>query len=312
MKTKHLKVLISILVLLILVGIAATAQNIVGLLSGEDDNGQADIPNTPLNVYVLDVGQADSIFIELPNGENMLIDAGNNNDGKKICNWLEDTKDVEKITYLIGTHPHEDHIGGLDDVINRFDIGSIYMPLVSDEDTPTTKTYEDVLDAIIENDLSVNRAAAGEGIYSDGNLSLEFIAPIKEDYEGELNNYSAVLRLTYFDSVMLFMGDAEAEVEEEILQNEAVIDADIIKIGHHGSSSSTSKMFLSKVSPSAAIISCGPDNKYGHPTEKTLSKLEAAKIDLYRTDISGTIIIKFDKDGYYIDTDETICLDGGR
>lgn len=271
-----------------------------------------DTINALLTVSVFDVGQADCIYIELPDGKNMLIDAGNNNDGEKISSYLKAKKNVTDISFLVGTHPHEDHIGGLDVIINDFNIGEIYMPQVCEDDTPTTKTYEDVLDAIIAKDYSINAAKAGMNILSSDNLKIDILSPSSDDYNGEMNNYSVVIRMQFYDSVMLFMGDAEAAVEKELISSYNNLNADILKVGHHGSSTSTSNEFLEKVSPATAIISCGKDNKYGHPTQKTLTKLETSKTDIFRTDLLGSIIISFDQEGYAIGSDKNICLDGSK
>lgn len=243
-----------------------------------------------LIVHFLDVGQADSIFIELPNKETMLIDAGNNADDKFVVNYIKNLS-YNKINYVVGTHPHEDHIGGLDTVINTFDIGNIYMPKVEH----TTKTFEDVLLAIKNKNLKIKTAKAGVNIVNNDDLKIDMIAPVNDKYE-DLNNYSAVVKITYKDNSFLFMGDAEKLSEDEIT---ADVKADVIKIGHHGSYTSTSKEFLKKVSPTYVVISVGKDNDYGHPHKETIDLLNKSKVKVYRTDISGTIVIK--SDGYNMD-----------
>jgi len=246
-----------------------------------------------LKVHFLDVGQADSILIELPNKETMLIDAGNNTDDKFVVDYIKNLN-YDKIDYVVGTHPHEDHIGGLDTVINTFKIQNVYMPKVEH----TTKTFKDVLLAVKNKNLKIKTAKAGVNIINNDDLKIDIIAPVNESYE-DLNNYSAVVKITYKDNSFLFMGDAEKLSEDEIIAN---VRADVIKIGHHGSHTSTSEEFLKKASPTYAIISAGKDNEYGHPHEETINLLNKSNIEIYRTDLSGTIVIM--SDGYNINVEE--------
>jgi len=283
MKNK-IKVIIFILCVLIY-GFLKESTLLTNLSNVED----VAVSESLLKVHFIDVGQADSIFIELPNKETMLIDAGNNSDDETVVNYINELN-YDTINYLIGTHPHEDHIGGLDTVIDTFNIQNIYMPKV----VYSTKTYEDVLLAVKNKGLKINNAKAGTNIIDSKNLKIDIIAPAN-DYYVSTNNYSAVVKITYNDKSFLFMGDAENLSEDEITAN---VKADVIKIGHHGSSSSTSNEFLSKVSPSYAIISVGNNNDYGHPHEEIINLLNKSNIKVYRTDLSGTIIIK--SDGYNI------------
>lgn len=233
-----------------------------------------------LRVSFIDVGQGDSEFIELPDGETILIDAGTNETGKNVVEYIKSLGHTS-IDYVIGTHPHEDHIGGLDDVINAFDIGNVYMPKV----TADTQTFEDVLDAVEAKGLTINTAKAGVTIVDADNLCVKMLAPTLESYENT-NDYSAVIKVVYDDTSFLFTGDAEEYSENLITDN---VKADVLKVGHHGSSTSTSSEFLEKVSPSSAVISCGKDNSYGHPHTETIEKLNANSITTYRTDELGTI-----------------------
>ena len=236
-----------------------------------------------LRVSFIDVGQGDSEFIELPNGETLLIDAGTNETGADVVNYIE-SLGYSSIDYVVGTHPHEDHIGGLDDVIRTFDVESVYMPKV----TADTKTFEDVLDAVAEKGLSINTAKAGVSIVDGEDLSVKMLAPVLDEYDNT-NDYSAVIKVVYGDTSFLFTGDAE-EYAESLITGD--VSADVLKVGHHGSSTSTGEAFLQRVSPSYAVISCGLGNSYGHPHTETIEKLGG--IPVFRTDEMGTVVATSD------------------
>lgn len=236
-------------------------------------------------VHYIDVGQGDSILVCLPNGKTVLIDAGNNGDGDVVINYLK-SQGVSKIDAIIGTHPHEDHIGGMDDVINAFSIGSVYMPNC----TTTTKTYKDVIAAIEKKGLTITRAKAGVAINLDSNAKIAIVAPNVDKYSNT-NNYSAVLRLTYGSTALLFTGDAEELSENEMLKKGCDLSANTLKVGHHGSDTATGDAFLAAVDPASAVISVGTGNRYGHPHQSTLDKLKAGKVRLYRTDKNGTVVL---------------------
>ena len=233
-------------------------------------------------VRYLDVGQADSILVQ-SEGINMLIDAGTNSSGQTVVKDLEDLG-VTKIDYLIGTHPHEDHIGGMDDIIKNFDIGIIYMPKIQ----TNTKTFEDVLDAVSEKDLKITSPKKGDE-FEVGGARCEIMTDRIED-TSNLNLSSIVIRMTYGTQSFLFMGDAEKENEETRQWPQTTV----LKVGHHGSSTSSSTQFLNEVQPQISVISVGKDNKYGHPTKTTINKLDKIKTKIYRTDESGTITITSD------------------
>lgn len=247
-------------------------------------------PSEDLKVHFLDVGQGDSIFIELPTNETILIDASIKDASNKIINYLRE-ENVSKIDYVFATHPHSDHIGGMSAVIKTFDIGQIYMPKA----VTTTKTYENLLLTIKDKNLKIKAAKAGNTIIDTDDLKLVVLAPNQDSYES-LNNYSIVLKLTYKEKSFLFMGDAETLSEKEITGD---IQADVLKVGHHGSRTSTSQAFLNKVNPSYAVISVGLNNDYKHPHQEVIDRLEKKNIKIYRTDQNGDII--FTTDGYNID-----------
>lgn len=244
-----------------------------------------------VQVQFLDVGQADCSLITLPNGGHMLIDAGGNATAQDVADYLKG-RGITRLDYVIGTHPHEDHIGGLDVVIENFEIGELYLPRIADDQTPTTKTYEDVLDAAAEKGLRIHAGKGGETLIREEGLTVELLAPNSSRYEG-LNSYSIVAKLTFGECSFLFMGDAEEDSEREILERYAV-SADVLKVGHHGSSTSTCREFLSAVSPRYAVISCGRDNSYGHPHQETVEALKNRSVEVYRTDQDGTVTVDCD------------------
>ena len=238
-----------------------------------------------LKIYFFDVGQADSILIT-HNNENILIDAGTNEMGTTVVKKLQDLG-ITKLNYVIGTHPHEDHIGGLDDVIQNFEIEHIYMPKVQ----TNTKTFEEVLDAVIDKGMKIETPNVGDG-FAIGEVNCEIMqcgTGTKEEQEN-LNLSSIVLRATYKEQSYLFMGDSEKENEQARKWEKS----NVLKVGHHGSSTSTNEEFLKQVSPQIAIISVGKDNNYGHPSDEIIKRLEQEGISIYRTDEKGTIVITSD------------------
>ena len=285
---------------LIIVGIAGilgTNEDFVNTVSdtGEQTNSQNEqqiefVAQEDLLIDFIDVGQADSILVRNQD-KVMLIDAGTNEAGETVVNYLENLG-ITKIDYLIGTHPHADHIGGLDDVINNFDIGQIYMPKIE----TTTKTFEDVLEAIENKKLTVTAPNKGDKIEL-GQAEGEFMTePILD--EDNLNVSSLVLRLEFGNTSYLFMGDAEEENEETIRWPKT----DVLKVGHHGSSTSSSESFLEQVQPKYAIIMAGKDNSYGLPTQETIDKLNNIGCEIYRTDEDGTIQMTSDGNAIEIKT----------
>lgn len=251
-----------------------------------------------LNVYYFDVGQADAILLE-NNNKYMMIDAGNNADGELLVNYMKNLG-VTSLEYLIATHAHEDHIGGLDNVINSFEIEKFYMPDV----ITTTKTFEDVITALENKQVAFETPKIGD-IFVFGGVKFEVLH--LSDDDSDLNDTSIVVRALYGNNSFLFMGDATNNVEKNILNSN--IDSDVLKVGHHGSRYSSSVNFLDKVTPEYAIISVGEENSYNHPHSPTLTKLSDVGAKTYRTDKDGTIVVSSDGDNISVKTVETE-LDG--
>lgn len=242
-----------------------------------------------LKVSYIDVGQADSILIQIPNGKNVLIDAGNNGDATTIVNYLKNLN-ISRLDYVIATHSHEDHIGSMDTVIKTFDIGQIVMP----KESSNTQTFRDVLTAIAGKGLKPIEAKAGVKLDLGSEVYAELLAPNSSGYE-DINDYSAVLRLVYGKNSFLFTGDAETKSESEMLHlGSSKLKVDVLKVGHHGSKTSSTSDFLKLVAPKYAIISVGKGNTYGHPTAEALDRLGSVGATIYRTDESGTIVCESD------------------
>ncbi len=259
----------------------------------EDSYSSYIIEGAKIKVHYIDVGEGDSIFIELPNDMTMLIDAGESNVSSYIAEYIRDLG-YFKIDYLIGTHPHADHIGGMSYIINNFVIGKIYMPKA----ISTSKTYENLLNTIVDNNLKVTTAKVGVSILNIDNLRVDIIAPNSDNYS-DLNNYSAVIKIVYKNKSFLFMGDAERVSEDEIKTD---VSVDVIKVGHHGSDTSSSASFVKKVNAKYAIISVGADNEYNHPSEDVVSRFQSSGAKVYRTDLNGNIIVTSDGDTLEVTT----------
>lgn len=238
-----------------------------------------------LRVDFLNVGQADCALLST-NGHYMVIDGGNNGDADTILSYLEG-QGVEKLDAVVGTHPHEDHIGSLDAIINHFDVDAVYMPKIMH----TSKTFEDVLDAVANKGLKIKSPSPGDTIDFNG-LEIEVLGPQRE-YK-DFNNNSIVLKVNAGETAFLFTGDAEETAEKDILQAGYDLQADVLKVGHHGSSTSSSQAFLQAVKPKYAVISVGVGNSYHHPEEEALQRLQSIGAEIYRTDLQGDIVCTTD------------------
>ena len=256
---------------------------VLQLVFNSNDDNIKNHNSGKLVVDFIDVGQGDSILIKSLDGTTMLIDAGDNSEENRIVQYLKD-QGIQKLDYVVGTHPHADHIGGLDAVIENFDIEQIYMPKKSH----TTKTFKDVLIAVKNKGYTIQTAKAGVEFELEPGIHIQMIGPIENSYE-EMNNYSAVIRLSYDDVSFLFTGDAEKISEYEMLESQYPLKSTVLKVGHHGSVTSTTEEFLQEVAPQYAVIFSRKNNDYGHPHKETIEKLDNANIEYYNTQISGTI-----------------------
>lgn len=239
-----------------------------------------------MQVHFIDVGQGDATLIAC-DGHYMLIDAGNNDKGTTVQSYLM-SQGVEKLDYVIGTHPDADHIGGLDVVIYKFDCDTIIMPDVAND----TRTYDDVVQAMKSKGYQTTYPVVGE-TYTLGGATFTIVAP-NADYGNDMNDWSVGVLVQNGNNRFLFTGDAEEKAEEDILNNGIDISADVYAAAHHGSKTATSQAFLDKVSPTYVVISAGEGNKYGHPHAEVLNCLRAAGISVFRTDEQGTIVATSD------------------
>lgn len=274
---------------------------VIALISGkysleqtpEENNSKINIDNAEFQVHVIDVGQGDSILV-CADGETMLIDAGESKASAKILSYLE-SQNITELDYAAATHMHADHIGSFSKIFDEIKPKNIIEPVYHDSLVPTTKTYEKYLDAVEATGANYQALKSGDN-FTLGNAKISVLAPVSDEKVSSLNNTSLVLRVQYDDIVCLFTGDMETQEEKTILENNPDLKADFLKAGHHGSDTSSSEDFLAQVQPSYVAISCGVDNKYGHPADSTLEHLAVWTEDIHITAQEGDIIFLYDKD----------------
>lgn len=251
---------------------------------------QGETENSNFQVHYIDVGQGDCSLV-VCDGQTLLIDAGENGHETEVINYLR-LLGIDKLDYIIATHPHSDHIGGLPEVIEEFGMDNIIMPRLTKEQTPTTKTYTRMLEEIKASGAKVISAKVGS-TYTLGEASFEILGPVSDSAE-DLNSMSVVAKVTHGENSFLFTGDAESDEEREIIGAGVDLDADVLKMGHHGSNTSSCKEFLVEVTPEICVIMCGEDNDYGHPHKEPLERLKKYTNEIYRTDLCGDIVISSD------------------
>lgn len=259
------------------------------MVGGKPGSPEAPTPESTgssrLQIHFIDVGQGDSTLITC-GGEAMLIDAGENDQGTAVQSYLT-AQGVEKLKYMIGTHPDSDHIGGMDVVMYKFDCDTVIMP----DEAKDTATYRDVIDTM-KNKRYENTLPVVGDTYTLGDAEFTILSPSKK-YDNS-NNNSVVILLTHGDNRFLLTGDAQEPAEADILDSGISIKADVYKAGHHGSSTSSSEAFLEAVQPTYAVISCGEDNSYGHPHAEVLNSFRIAGVKVFRTDEQGSILATSD------------------
>lgn len=247
-----------------------------------------------MEIHYIDVGQGDAILVQV-NDKNLLIDSGPKESSSNLFNYLH-SLNINKLDYVIATHPHEDHIGNMYSVIKKFDIGEFFAPKV----THSSKSFERMVESLISKNKKINVFDTNTTSINLGeNIYISIYSPSKKDYGNNLNLYSTVFRIQYGNTSFLFTGDAEKNNEDEILNSYSSIRSNVLKIAHHGSSTSTSQAFLEAVNPEITIISVGSDNSYNHPNSKILNLLNSIGTKVYRTDKDSTIILISDGTNIY-------------
>ena len=247
------------------------------------------VSNHNLQFHFIDVGQGDSSLIITPKGKTILIDAGDEAHAKKVLSYVRE-QGIEKLDLVIATHPDADHIGGMDKVIKNFDIDVFAMPDVSAK----TNQYKQIQRELKAKKMKTTRLYQGDEVQIDDDIDFEILSPVKGKKYDDTNEYSIVAKIVYKDTSFILMGDATMENEVDIINNVLDIDIDVLKLGHHGSSTSSSDYFITKTSPKIAIISCGKNNKYGHPHQEVMRVLKKHGVTPYRTDEMGDIVITSD------------------
>ena len=289
------KVLIYFVIILFLLYGAYLLKDKIDPIKEPNKPNVVELEDAPFHIYFMDVGEADSTLIRYKD-TNILIDGGNTVDGKKLVHYYKSIG-VDHFNLVVGTHAHEDHIGGFNFLLRKFPIQRFIMPNVSAE----WKSYSNMKDAMEEKHISLEDPFIGQTFdYDDLHLEVLWLDHNKEDH----NMNSIVLKVVYLNTSYLLMSDAGVEIENNLLDSD--IDCDVLKVGHHGSNHSTSAVFLNKVTPRDCIISVGKDNDYGFPKQVTLDKLERVDCSTYRTDINHTIHLMSDGENIsyeFLDTD---------
>jgi len=234
--------------------------------------------------HFIDVGQGDCILIQV-NNKNLLIDSGTSDSKAKIISYLKNNN-ITKLDYIIATHPHDDHIGGMANVIKAFKIGAFYAPKA----TSSSQSFEDMIRALKSKGLKIKIAKPNITLDLGPDTTCIMLSPNKTTYK-DTNNYSCAIKVSYKNSTYLFTGDLQKLSEDEILDKGYDLHAEVLKVAHHGSNTSTSEEFLNRVSPKIAVISCGASNSYGHPNRETLDKLKKLNCIIYRTDLDKNIVL---------------------
>lgn len=242
-------------------------------------------------MHFIDVGQALSVLVECE-GQAMLYDGGNVDDGSLLVSYLE-KQGIEELEYVFCSHAHEDHVGGLAAVLAYYPANHVYCPVTE----ASTVCFQNFVKYTHQQNLELEVPQVGD-VWQLGSARVELLGPV-ERYT-DTNNTSLVMRIDYGETSYLLTGDMEKDAESDLVASGANLKADVLQVGHHGSSTSTSYLFLNEVLPEIGVISCGANNKYGHPHSETLDILRDAGVDTYRTDLLGTVIVLSDGQNYTV------------
>lgn len=263
------------------------------------DGAETVVPDGEMQITVIDVGNADSILVQ-SDGQAMLIDAGERGDGDEVLAALAQNG-VTALNHVIATHADSDHIGGMKTVLEGVAVKNYIMSFMPEGYTPTTQTYINVLETIDAKDIPLTEAQAGTS-FMLGEAKVEILGPAADFKEN--NDQSVICRITFGENAFLFMGDAEEDAEQALLSTRVDLSADVLKVGHHGSDTSTGEELLERVDPSVALITCGTGNSYGHPHEDLLRRLQDAGAQIYRSDVNGTITLHADGRTFTVDAEK--------
>ena len=288
-KNKKLIYLVIILVVSVVSAVYGV-DNIEDVFEPLEATQTADTQAEQLEVHYIDVGQGDCSLI-ICDGETMLIDAGENGYENEVLTYLR-LKGIDKLDYIIASHQHTDHIGGLPEVLDEIGTDNIIMPRLTKEQTPTNRTYTAFLNSIQNSGAKVIASKAG-ATYNLGSATFEILGPVTNEVE-DINSMSVIVKLTYGENTFLFTGDAEKDEERSVIATGVDLDCDVLKVGHHGSGTSSCKDFLDAVTPEICVVQVGADNDYGHPHENIIERLMEYADDIYRNDLCGDIVITSD------------------
>ena len=290
-KTKLTKVLLEIVILVLVITVESVITSDEQQVPEQPNISNSQTQEQPteatgeLKLHMIDVGQADC-FLFIQGDKVALVDCGTRSTGKDAVEYIK-SLGITRIDYVFGTHPHDDHMGGMYDIITNFEIGKIIMPKVKDEQV-TKNWYIKLMKQIVDGNYEVEYSKTGNEYYlGDAKIQIVWQSELEQD---NVNNYSNIIKVSFGDMDVLMTGDAETEIEEEVLRSGVQIDAEVLKVAHHGSDTSSSDGFLDEIDPDYGLISCKVGNKYEHPTKNTMEKLQQREVEVYRTDECGTVI----------------------
>jgi len=268
---------------------------VVAFLQGQGVLPETVNPNVDGKVYlhIIDVGQGSSTLVQQGN-VGILIDAGELDYGSTVSSYIN-ACGIDDLKYVVASHPHSDHIGGLPRVLQDFEVGELLMPEIDEQNLPTTRVYERLLDTITERKITASYCEVGD-VYTLGDIRMEVLGPVVQT--DDLNNMSAICKISFGDTDIMILGDAETQELSPVYNYSEGLESEILIMGHHGSRTSLHKEFLEAVDPLEAIISCGKNNSYGHPHKETINFLMKNNIEYWRTDYSGDIVYLIDATGF--------------
>lgn len=275
--------------------IVAVLLAIVAFMQGMGFMPKTVNPNADGEVYlhIIDVGQGSSTLIQQGN-EGILIDAGELDYGETVCEYIN-ACGIDTLRYVVASHPHSDHIGGLPAVFRKYEVEEVLMPEIDEQNLPTTKVYERFLDTIAERGFSASYCEVGD-VYTMGDITMSILGPVQQI--SDLNNMSAICKISVGNTDVMILGDAETKELRGVYKNGGNFESEIIVMGHHGSRTSLYYDFLYEVDPLEALISCGKDNSYGHPHEETIEYLMNNDIEYWRTDYSGNLVYRLNANSF--------------